>query len=211
MTTTTASDPRFLVLHALRVKGLASEELVAAICGLPAGDVAAQLAALAEERLIVRREGHLAGSTLTAAGRDAHAELLEGDVADPARRSALAAAYEAFLPVNGEFKRVCTDWQVRSDTGRPNDHTDRAYDDGVVARLGRIHDRITVVLKDLAAAIGRFGAYLGRLENALERVRGGDVAAFARPLVDSYHDIWMELHQDLLLSLRKERDAKDEG
>src|SRR5690606_36153048 len=104
---------------------------------------------------------------------------LAADVADPARKAALDTAYEAFLPVNGEFKRLCTDWQVRSDTGEPNDHTDRAYDDGVVARLGEVHDRITVVLKDLAAALGRFDAYIRRLENALERIRGGDVAAFA--------------------------------
>lgn len=208
---TTSSDPRFLVLHALRVKGLASDELVAAISGLPAGDVAARLSELVEEKLVLRREGRMAGSMLTPAGKEAHAELLAADVADPARKAALDTAYEAFLPVNGEFKRLCTDWQVRSDTGEPNDHTDRAYDDGVVARLGEVHDRITVVLKDLATALGRFDAYIRRLENALERIRGGDVAAFARPLADSYHDIWMELHQDLLLSLQKERDAKDEG
>src|SRR5690606_28324834 len=135
---------------------------------------------------------------------------LAADVADPARKAALDTAYEAFLPVNGEFKRLCTDWQVRSDTGEPNDHTDRAYDDGVVARLGEVHDRITVVLKDLAAALGRFDAYIRRLENALERIGGGDVAACARPLADSYHDIWVALHQDLLLSLQKERAAKAE-
>ncbi|PKK14028.1 MAG: hypothetical protein BUE48_012525 [Thermomonospora sp. CIF 1] len=208
---TTASDPRFLVLHALRVKGLASDELVAAISGLAAEEVAAQLTALVEEKLVMRREGRMAGGMLTPAGKDAHAELLEADVADPARQSALTTAYEAFLPINGEFKRVCTDWQVRSDTGQPNDHTDRAYDDDVVARLGQVHDRVTVVLKDLASAINRFETYVVRLENALARIRNGEIAAFARPLADSYHDIWMELHQDLLLSLRKERDAKDEG
>ena len=131
------------------------------------------------------------------------AELLAADVADPARKAALDTAYEAFLPVNGAFKRLCTDWQVRSDTGEPNDHTDRAYDDGVVARLGEVHDRITVVLKDLATALGRFDAYIRRLENALERIRGGDVAAFARPLADALTrepDRWALDHLLVVLS-----------
>jgi hypothetical protein len=208
---TTASDPRFLVLHALRVKGLASDEIVRAMSGLPGEDVAGQLGALLEEGLILRREGRMAGSLLTPAGKGAHPPLLDADVADPGRQAALAAAYDAFLPVNGEFKRVCTDWQVRTDSGQPNDHTDHDYDNGVVARLGEVHGRIVVVVKELAAVMDRFGTYAARLGAALERVRGGDKAAFARPLADSYHDIWMELHQDLLLSLGKERGVHDEG
>src|SRR5690606_20465703 len=68
---TTSSDPRFLVLHALRVKGLASDELVAAISGLPAGDVAARLSELVEEKLVLRREGRMAGRVLTPAGKAA--------------------------------------------------------------------------------------------------------------------------------------------
>lgn len=29
-------------------------------------------------------------------------------------------------------------------------------------------------------------------------------------MYDSYHDIWMELHQDLLLTTGREREAADE-
>lgn len=208
---TTASDPRFLVLHALRVKGLASDEIVGAIAGLAPDETAGYLATLVEEGLILRREGRMAGSMLTPAGKAAHPPLLEADVAGADRQAALAAAYDAFLPINGDFKRVCTDWQLRADSGEPNDHTDRGYDEGVVAKLGEVHAHVAVVLKELSAAVDRFGAYATRLDAALERVKGGDVSAFARPMADSYHDIWMELHQDLLLSLRKERGAHDEG
>lgn len=208
---TTTSDPRFLVLHALRVKGLASDEIVGAISGLPGEEVAGQLGGLLEEGLILRREGRMAGSLLTPAGKDAYPPLLDADVATPERHAALAAAYDAFLPINGDFKRVCMNWQVRADSNQPNDHTDPDYDSGVVAGLGEIHGRIVAMLKELAAVMDRFDTYAARLGAALERVKAGDVAAFARPLADSYHDIWMELHQDLLLSLRKERGAHDEG
>lgn len=208
---TTSSNPRFLVLHALRVKGLASDEVVVALSGLPAAEVAERLGALLTEGLIVRREGRMAGSMLTPSGKAAYPPLVKADVEPAERQAALAAAYDAFLPVNGDFKRVCTEWQVRTDSGQPNDHSDPGYDEGVVARLGEVHTRVVAPLKELTTVMDRFGTYAVRLDAALERVRSGEVAAFARPLADSYHDIWMELHQDLLLSLRRERSAHDEG
>ena len=58
-------------------------------------------------------------------------------------------------------------------------------------------------------ALPRFASYALRLTRALERFKGGDGAALARPLSGSYHDVWMELHQDLLLSLAKERGDSD--
>lgn len=208
---TTSSDSRFLVLHALRVKGLASDEILGAISGLSPDEVSGHLGALLEERLILRREGRMAGSMLTPAGKAAHPPLLEADVAGADRQAALAGAYDAFLPINGDFKRVCTDWQLRADSGEPNDHSDRDYDEGVVTKLGDVNGQVATVLKELSSVMDRFGSYATRLDAALERVRGGDVSAFARPMADSYHDIWMELHQDQLLSLRKERGAHDEG
>jgi hypothetical protein len=33
----------------------------------------------------------------------------------------------------------------------------------------------------------------------------GDRAAFTAPLVESYHTVWFELHQDLLLTLGRQR------
>lgn len=208
---TTTSDPRFLVLHALRIKGVASDELAAAISGLSPTDVSSHLAALLDEELIVRRDGRMAGSMLTPTGKQVHPLLLKDDVSDPARQTALDAAYEAFLPINGEFKQACTDWQVRADSGQPNDHSDSSYDEGVVVQLGDVHDRTTTLLGDLAETLNRFGAYASRLDSALARVKGGELAAFARPLADSYHDVWMELHTDLLVSLGKERGEQDEG
>ena len=96
--------------------------------------------------------------------------------------------------------------------GQPNDHADAGYDAGVISRLAGIHQRLLAcVLEPLEKALPRFAAYRVRLAAALDRVRGGDTTAFARPMADSYHDIWMELHQDLLLSAGRERGAADEG
>jgi len=61
----------------------------------------------------------------------------------------------------------------------------------------------------LSAGLSRFRDYQDRLDAALDRLAAGDAAAFATPMSASYHCVWMELHQDLLLTLGRERDDAD--
>jgi hypothetical protein len=61
----------------------------------------------------------------------------------------------------------------------------------------------------LSEGLSRFRGYQERLPAALERLEKGDTAAFATPMSASYHCVWMELHQDLLLTLGRERDEAD--
>lgn len=200
---------RFLVVHALKVKGLAPAEDLADVTGSP--DLASLLDDLAAEELVKLRSGRVAGYTLTKAGRAAHPELLAHHVTD-VERAGVARAYEAFLPVNGRFKAVCTRWQMRpgpDGAEGPNDHEDAGYDAGVVEELAAVHKEVTDALEPAAEASPRFGRYAARFAAALERVRAGEVAAFARPMSGSYHDVWMELHEDFLLTLGRERDAAD--
>ena len=201
----------FLVLHALRIKGLTPLATVSAQTGLPAAQAGEILGRLAGQGLVTMREGRVAGALLTPAGKQAHAEQLAEDAGTRDATAALAASYAEFLPVNSEFKRVCQSWQLRPD-GQPNDHADADYDAGVISQLAGVHQQLLAcVLEPLDQALPRFATYPVRLAAALDRVRSGDKAAFARPMADSYHDIWMELHQDLLLSAGRERGAADEG
>lgn len=200
---------RFLVLHALKLKGLASAEDLAEITG--SSDLAPLLDGLIAEELVKLRTGRVGGYTLTKAGRGAHAELVAQHVTG-AERAGVDRAYDAFLPVNGRFKVVCTRWQMRpgpDGTDQPNDHADPRYDAGVVEELAAVHKEVADALAPAADASQRFGRYPARFAAALERVRAGDVAAFARPMSGSYHDVWMELHEDFLLTLGRERDAAD--
>jgi hypothetical protein len=197
---------RFLVLHALRLKGMAGDEALHDVTGLDADVIAKTLAGLVDEGLAKVRTGRVTGAMLTRDGRPVHAELLAEDVAGlPA---GLAEGYDGFLPLNGRFKDLCTRWQLRPG-GEPNDHADAAYDAGIVAELGDLHDGVVPALAPTEQALARFGRYPARLAGALARVREGEVAAFARPLAASYHDVWMELHEDFLISLGRERDASD--
>jgi hypothetical protein len=115
---------------------------------------------------------------------------------------------EAFLPVNRRLRDVCTAWQCRPD-GSPNDHADAAYDAEVRDSLEDVHEAILPVLDRLAAVVPGFGRYSQRLEAALDRLDGGEPAWLASPVLDSYHTVWMQLHQELLLCLGISR-AEDE-
>ncbi|MGF6883706.1 hypothetical protein ABIA39_008289 [Nocardia sp. GAS34] len=200
----------FDILHSLRVKGLASDPVLAAMSGVPAELLSDRLSPLIDSGLVVRTNGRLTGSSLTPLGRTEYVERLAADLDTIAAQPQLADFYQTFLPINGSFKEVCHSWQMRSET-EPNDHSDPDYDAKVIDRLAAVHGELDPSFAHIAPLLPRYGRYQSRLAAALDRIRAGDNAAFARPMYDSYHDIWMELHQDLLLSLNRERGAHDEG
>lgn len=204
------SDPAFAVLHGLRLKGLADTDVLAAPVGLEPESVRSHLEALAVDGLVVRRDGRVKGWSLTPAGRHRHAELVAVDVTASGDEDGLRAAYERFLELNPELLAVCTAWQIRDDGAvrRINDHTDPGYDAEVVDRLVAVDERAQPVCAELADRFERFGHYGPALARAVERVRAGDHDWFTKPTIASYHTVWFELHEDLLVSLGIERSAE---
>ncbi|MFC4948273.1 MarR family transcriptional regulator [Pseudonocardia sp. GCM10023141] len=199
------TEPRLLVLHILRLRGLAAGAAIAGGTGLPAAQVTGLLAELVDAGLVKERGGRLPGFALTPEGRAAHAAGIGEDLS-PAERADVETGYSGFLPLNTTFKQLCTDWQLRGPE-EPNDHTDAGYDAAVVERLATLHVAVAPVLAGVR--VERFDGYPPRFAAALRRVQDGDRTAFARPLADSYHDAWMELHEDFLLSLGRTREAAD--
>lgn len=198
-----SSDPGFLVLHALRLKGFADTGVVASITRLDEGRVTKQLEAAQADQLVTRRDGRISGWALTSEGRSRHAELITAELESAGVRSAIEAGYRRFLDFNGELLAVCTDWQLRD--GALNDHTDDAYDASVISRLEGVDDKVQPVTDDLGDALERFGDYGNRFGSALGKVKNGERDWFAKPMIDSYHTIWFELHEDLLATLGIER------
>ena len=205
------SEPDLLVLHSLRLKGIAEPAVVAGHVELPEHEVERRLATLAGDGLVQRRDGRISGWSLTTTGRDRHASLVAEEVDVSGARDKVDNAYRHFRTVNGELLATCAAWQLREVDGVQvlNDHADPDHDAAVVERLAAAHERVSPVLDDLAAALERFSSYRPRLENALARVRAGEIDWFTKPLLDSYHSVWFELHEDLLVTLGIERG--DEG
>lgn len=139
---------------------------------------------------------------LTPAGRYAHAAWAR--LAPGSEEEALARhAYERFLVLNVEFLRLCTDWQLKPGN-EPNDHSDTAYDFKVLERLDRLDERVAQVLESLGKTVERFSSYRSRLTDALDKI-SDDRAWFASPRCDSYHTVWMQLHEDLLTAVGVDR------
>jgi hypothetical protein len=208
------SDPRLLVLHALRLKSTADVATVAAAGDLPADEVAAQLEKLAGEGLAAESTGVLAGWSLTAAGRAEHRREVRREVDAAGARATVTGAYERFRALNADVLDACSRWQVRTVGGQMvrNDHRDQAYDARVVADLARLGDQAAPLVDDLASALARYQRYGPKLHEAVRRVEAGQRDWFTKPLMPSFHTVWFELHEDLLTTLGLERsDERDEA
>jgi hypothetical protein len=64
------------------------------------------------------------------------------------------------------------------------------------------------VLDDLASAMTRYHPYEPRFGAALAKLDAGEREWFTKPLIDSYHTVWFELHEDLLSTLGIERSQE---
>jgi DNA-binding MarR family transcriptional regulator len=191
------------VLQAVRLKGRASLADLAATLGEDADDLAGTVDRLTESGLLVD------GRPLRVSpdGRVRLAELLASE-REHIDTPALAAAYAEFRSVNAEFKALVTDWQLKD--GQPNTHEDRDYDAAVLARLDDVHRRVTPIVDAAAAQLPRLSRYSAKLQSALDNVHAGDTAWLSRPLIDSYHTVWFELHEELIVAagLTRESEAK---
>jgi hypothetical protein len=115
--------------------------------------------------------------------------------------------YEQFDPYNNDLKALITDWQMK-DADTPNDHADAEYDGEIVRRLAVLHESFLPWLGNLARLNPRLAHYTARFDNALDKVRSGDHSFIARPIADSYHTVWFELHEELIGLLGRDRASE---
>lgn len=191
------------VLQTVRLKGRIHEADLAATLEEDPAAIAETVKNLITSGLLV------AGKALkiNADGRGRLAELLAAE-RHGIDAAAVTAAYGEFRTINAEFKALVSDWQLKD--GQPNTHEDTGYDAAVLARLDSVHERVVPILVAVSAEVPRLHTYAGKLRRALARVHGGDVAWLTRPIIDSYHTVWFELHEELILAagLTREAEAK---
>lgn len=202
-----ADRHRFLVLHGLRLRGFAEADAIADLVGLDVDVVGPTLESVGEQGLARRRDGKVSGWMPTAEGRTLHAELVVRELEESGARPDVDAGYRRFLGLNDVLKQVCTTWQLRD--GELNDHTDPAYDRKVIDDLLQVHLEIEPVSRDLHQALERYLPYGGRLARAARRVDAGDHDWFTGVTIDSYHTVWFQLHEDLLVTLGIDRSEGD--
>ena len=207
------SENALLALQAIRVKGFATTETVSESVLLVEEDVLQLLNGFAEEGKVIYRENQ-AMWMLTPDGRSYGEELLASEIDGLGIRSEIENAYKEFLQVNAGFLSLCTDWQLRpSPEGSEeeqviNDHSDSEYDSGVINRLVELDNHVQPICSDLKECLERFASYGDRFTYALNLVLEGEVDWFTKPMIESYHTVWFELHENLLSTLGIDRESE---
>jgi hypothetical protein len=187
-----------LLLHTLRVRGFVTPDGFRESLGSFPAEILAELVAAGQVRHIEKRD--MFG--LLPPGKERQ-ETLSDTYAGPEVQAGLKAHYDRFLELNEVFKQLCTDWQVRG--GAQNDHTDAAYDADCIARLSDLCADSHPTIDGFASALPRMGRYSPRLDAAAAKVVAGDTKLFTGVMCGSFHDVWMELHEDLIVLQRINR------
>lgn len=203
------STADLLVLHAVRLTGMADDRDVAARFDLDPAQVSELLLDFQAYGWITRVDfAGTGGWTLTAVGKRRNELQLAEELAATGSVAAVERVHSDFLPMNARLQRASTDWQLRptaTDPLAPNEHDDPDWDGRVLGDLDDLRAALGELEPRLTARLDRFAGYHDRFSRALDRVHGGDPSWVTRVREDSCHTVWMELHEDLLASLGLER------
>jgi hypothetical protein len=183
------------VLRVLRLRGFATGDGLRQSIGVDPSQVVERLVVDEQVSFIEARNMYM----LAPSGRS----RIDDHLAASEPIIELSGAYESFLSLNTDFKQVCTDWQVRH--GEPNPHDDDDYDAACIAQLRELYMRSEVVISDLATAVPRLSLYRRRLLEALTAIDDGQSQRFTGVMCESFHDVWMELHEDLIVLQKIDR------
>ena len=176
----TVSDEAWARLHQLRLKGM----LEAAEGGAAAELVEAGWALQRGTREVITPAGR--------AANEEWARLPAGSEAETAAKE----AYERFLALDLQVKEIVTTWQLEGGSGE----SFSAEEWKLVDRLSQVHQK-TGFLRRLSEVAPRFGNYRTRLSGALQQLEDGNRPFLSGLMVDSYHTVWWQLHEDLLAAL----------
>ncbi len=213
---TRASSADLLVLHAVRLRGMAGNRAVAQRFGLDRAVVDELLGDHEAFGWVTWTEfAGTGGWSLTDRGRTENERKLAAELRDvPGGGATLGRVHHAFRPLNDRLQRACTDWQIRPAPGDPlaaNDHSDPAWDRRVLDELTALAAELSPLVKELAATLDRFRGYDTRFAAAVRRAAAGEPSWVDGSGTDSCHAVWFELHEDLIATLGLRRGEPGPG
>ncbi len=173
-------DEVFGALHAVALRGNVAD--------LPEADT------LIDAELVQQTPS---GYLLTTAGTARHDQLLAAE-RESLNLAALAPVYDRFLALNGPMKAL----SAKAASGGGDDRF------ALLGEFAELVERTAPVLRRTAEALPRFGGYSERLAAAMAKAENAEWEYLTSPLVDSVHTVWMELHEDYLQTLGRDREAE---
>ena len=186
-----ASDTeRLRLLQGLRLKGRGDVARIAGAWGFPESEAAGCLAELVAQGWVEERQGSFA---LSEAGELLRAQLLEAERAR-VDADAMDSLYADFCLLDPAFKQVVADVQLgkleRADSAQ---------------HITPLHQSLEALLARVSELLPRLDPYAKRFGEALAALRQGDSRYLASPLVESYHGIWFEFHEELIQASGRSR------
>ena len=184
------------IIHVLSIKGFGKEETLAVAAGLEVSDVQLIAQNLIDGGLLERSR---IGIKLTEKGKAAATRILE-DVRETTDLAALETFYQAFAPINQDYKKSISSWQIKTvgESAEQNDHEDAEYDQQVLTEMFKDHDSLKHLVATQLASCPLLRAYARRLEIAHAHVSAGHHQFVTGALIDSYHTVWFEFHEALI-------------
>lgn len=203
------SPPSLLVLHAVRLLGLADSAAIAERAGV-GHEETIEILHDAEQHGWVQHNSFagIEGWSLTEDGRVENERQLAHERASADPGNVIGAVYRDFLPLNARLVRACTDWQVKptdEDRLASNDHADSAWDARILDELTALNIALAPLIERLAAVLTRFAGCDTRFDAALRRAKAGQYEWVDRTDIDSCHRVWFQLHEDLVATLGIDR------
>ena len=190
------TDEEFLVLNSVYLRKIASRRVVAECSALDDGTITAELERAAAAELVFDVGDGV--FMLSEDGTQAVLGEYRARYADLRASGEVEAWYQRFEVLNSQFLTAISAWQ-----------TDGAGDESKLDKLLRLVERQVKALASVADQIPRYARYRTRFEQALDKVERGSTAHVVSPDVDSIHNIWFELHEDLLTVLGRPRDVAE--
>ncbi|WP_072805916.1 hypothetical protein [Rhodococcoides yunnanense] len=199
-------DPYLSTLHCLTLKQLADVEGLVAILDLDPDDVKSALERAVSDGTALAARGKY---MISPAGRSALDDAYPQWFAKERSDAEIASAMDSFESgVNKQVLSLTTAWQTTEVAGerQPNDHSDTAYDDKIIDKLGTVLDRTAAILAPLIAAQPSVDRFLGRIADALTRAEDGELDYVSSVRIDSFHTVWFQMHEHILRITGRERD-----
>ncbi|MCD6260622.1 MAG: hypothetical protein J7J28_02370 [Thaumarchaeota archaeon] len=187
----------FLVLNYLDIYGSSSQEDIEDNVKIVGEKIQEILSDLLRRGLVRRVDDRW---EIEHAGREEMKRLRQEVLEGSGRRDEIILYCKEFEELNTWFKDLVTRWQVKNEGGMlvPNDHSDPEYDLAIIRELGELHKKTLKVLEKLSNVLPILKTYIMRLNRALNLVRRGEIEYLSGVDVQSYHNIWFELHEGLL-------------
>lgn len=179
------------VLQQLMVESVAEATRVATLLDGPEPAVHDALESLEDEGFVRSEDGFW---YVTSPGEERLTELCRERFSEP-EFSQLRCLFDAFEDCDRQMKQLASEWQ----TG------DRSFERTTDELSGIHHDMAALFEQCDESVTAAYAPYIESLEAALQLFTVGESEYFTGADVQSYHNIWFRLHDDLLRTLGEER------